>query len=261
MVSLADHLLPIAAVVLTWFVSTGIVAMAAHRTSPRHALVGGAAAGLVGLILLLSSMGETTGAAAYLGFIGALFVWGWLELAFLTGAMANRAQPLAPGVNGWRRFVAASRALLVHELALVIAGSLIASISMVGGNMTGAAVFGLLFVMRLSTKINIFLGVPNLNADLLPPQLAYLKSYFGRPRVTAFLPISLLAAAGLTFWLGRAAMAAPSGGEAVSASLLFALAALGLLEHLFLALPMRETALWRWALPGILKTEGDAHGL
>ncbi|MBX9883425.1 MAG: DUF3623 domain-containing protein, partial [Novosphingobium sp.] len=37
--------------------------------------------------------------------------------------------------------------------------------------------------------------------------------------------------------------------EAVSASLLASLAALGAVEHLFFALPFRDGALWGWALP------------
>ena len=42
---------------------------------------------------------------------------------------------------------------------------------------------------------------------------------------------------------------AKGSAEAVRASLLFAMAALGVLEHVFLALPFRDGALWGWALP------------
>jgi hypothetical protein len=50
--------------------------------------------------------------------------------------------------------------------------------------------------------------------------------------------------------LGGQALAAPAGSAAaVSASLIFALAALGAIEHLFFALPFRDGALWGWALP------------
>jgi hypothetical protein len=45
------------------------------------------------------------------------------------------------------------------------------------------------------------------------------------------------------------ACAATSATGEVGAALLFALAALGALEHLFLALPLRDGALWRWAIP------------
>ena len=38
-------------------------------------------------------------------------------------------------------------------------------------------------------------------------------------------------------------------GLSIGASLLAALAALGALEHVFLLLPVRDGALWGWALP------------
>ena len=50
--------------------------------------------------------------------------------------------------------------------------------------------------------------------------------------------------------LGALALAAPVGSAAmVGASLLFTLSLLGVLEHLFLALPFRDGMLWGWALP------------
>ena len=110
--------------------------------------------------------------------------------------------------------------------------------------------FALLLTMRLSTKIAIFLGVPNMSTDILPQHLAYLKSYFGKPRLGVELYAAIAACLALAAWLATVALAAPAdSAEAAGASLLFALAALGALEHLFLALPMRDGALWGWALP------------
>ena len=64
------------------------------------------------------------------------------------------------------------------------------------------------------------------------------------------LIISTIVAIALAAWLGSAAYhAAPGSPDAIAASLLFALAALGALEHLFLALPFRDGMLWGWALP------------
>ncbi|MGQ3045120.1 MAG: DUF3623 family protein, partial [Brevundimonas aurantiaca] len=61
----------------------------------------------------------------------------------------------------------------------------------------------------------------------------------------------LVALLALSMYLGMRSLAAPADSfAAVSATLVFTLAALGSLEHLFLALPFRDGALWRWALPG-----------
>jgi hypothetical protein len=56
----------------------------------------------------------------------------------------------------------------------------------------------------------------------------------------------LAASSALSTLLAARAMASEA---AAAPSLLFALAALGTLELLFLALPVRDGALWRWARP------------
>jgi putative photosynthetic complex assembly protein 2 len=85
---------------------------------------------------------------------------------------------------------------------------------------------------------------------MLPEHLAYLKTYFGRNRLTVLLPLSVLGIAVATWWFAQKALAAPVGSaEMVGASLLTTLALLGVLEHFFLALPFRDGMLWGWALP------------
>jgi putative photosynthetic complex assembly protein 2 len=41
-------------------------------------------------------------------------------------------------------------------------------------NQVGTGTFAVLWVMRISAKLNLFLGVRNLSEELLPPHLAYL---------------------------------------------------------------------------------------
>ena len=107
-----------------------------------------------------------------------------------------------------------------------------------------------MFGMRLISKINLFVGVPNSSSEMLPDQLAYLKTYFGPNRMTLLLGLSIAAIAGATAWFAALALAAPVGSAAmVGASLLTTLALLGVLEHLFLALPFRDGMLWGWAYP------------
>jgi putative photosynthetic complex assembly protein 2 len=111
-------------------------------------------------------------------------------------------------------------------------------------------VFVLMFGMRLTSKINLFLGVPNSTSEMLPDHLAYLKSYFGPNRMTLLLALSIAGIAGVTAYFANLALAAPVGSaEMVGASLLTTLSLLGVLEHLFLALPFRDGMLWGWALP------------
>ena len=137
-----------------------------------------------------------------------------------------------------------------HEVALALTALLLISLSWDVPNQIGATVFVLMFAMRLVSKINLFVGVPNTTSEMLPEHLAYLKTYFGRNRMTVLLPLSILGIAAATWWFAQMALAAPVGSaEMVGASLLTTLALLGVLEHLFLALPFRDGMLWGWALP------------
>jgi hypothetical protein len=144
-----------------------------------------------------------------------------------------------------------------REIALALTALLLVSLTWNAPNQIGATVFVLMFVMRLISKINLFIGVPNSTSEMLPEHLAYLKSYFGRNRMTVLLVVSIVAIVGATFGFATLALAAPTGSAAmVGASLLTTLSLLGVLEHLFLALPFRDGMLWGWA---IKKRTGPTH--
>lgn len=253
MVSWSGHVLPVVLTVAIWFFATGLVAWIDNRdraTFPRSLALAGVA-GIGGLIAIVATMGSMSQSSVYIAFAGALAAWSWLEIAFLTGAVAGpRREICAPGASGWRRFSDAAATLVYHEVALAVTALLLISLTWNAANQLGAMTFVLLYGLRLSTKLNLFYGVPNAATDILPPHLAYLTSYYGPNRPTALLVVTTCAALALAAWVGTMALAAPAGSaEAAGGSLLFALAALGAIEHLFLALPFRDGALWGWALP------------
>lgn len=240
------------AVACLWFIGTGLVAWAGNRpraTFGRSLTVAGFA-GLWGLGVVVLSSRYATSAAAIAGLGGAIAIWGWHELSFLSGAVTGpRRTPCPPGLTGFARFRAATGSVIHHEIALAVTLALLASLSWNAVNPIGAQVFALLFVMRLSAKLAIYTGAPNFDDGLLPPQLEHLRSYFGPRRFHPALPVLTLGAVALAVWLGMRLYEAPAGPAATGSALLFALAALGALEHLFLIIPMRDAALWRWALP------------
>lgn len=241
------------AVTLLWFAGTGLVAWSANRGRATFArsLVWAGFAGIWGLGAAVVAAQSSGPLAAYAGFAGALAIWGWHELSFLTGAVTgpNRA-PCPPGARGLARFRAAAAAVIWHELALAGTLALLSSLVWSSPNPVAAHAFALLFGLRLSTKLAIFAGAPDFSDDLMPAQIAHLKSYFGRRRGHPLPYLAAGASVALALWLGaRYLDATPGSGEAVAAALLFALAALGSLEHLFLVAPVRDAALWRWALP------------
>jgi putative photosynthetic complex assembly protein 2 len=252
-VSWSGHIVPFIVTVAIWFVATGLIAWADNRERATFStsLLIGSIAGIAGLVVILVASLSAEVWAVYLAFIGALMVWGWHELSFLTGASAGPRRGQAdPSLTGVARFRQAAATVMHHEVALALTALLLISLSWSVPNQIGATVFVLMFAMRLISKINLFVGVPNSTSEMLPEQLAYLKTYFGPNRMTLLLVLSVAGIAAVTAWFASLALAAPVGSaEMVGASLLTTLSLLGMLEHLFLALPFRDGMLWGWALP------------
>ncbi|MEE4153804.1 MAG: putative photosynthetic complex assembly protein PuhE [Erythrobacter sp.] len=251
MVSWDGHIVPFIVTVMIWFVATGIVAWADNRdkaTFPRSLMIGGVGA-IAGLVVILVASQSVSMVAVYAAFVGALMVWGWHEIGFLTGAAAGpRRKPAEPGLAGFQRFTQASATVIHHEVALALTALLLITLSWNAPNQIGATVFVMLFFLRLSAKINMYVGVPNSSAEMLPPHLTYLKTYFGPNRMTWQLAVSIVAIFAIALWFGMLASNAPIGSaEMAGASLLTTLCLLGGLEHLFLALPFRDGMLWGWA--------------
>jgi hypothetical protein len=93
--------------------------------------------------------------------------------------------------------------------------------------------------MRQSAKLNVFLGVRNLNADFLPEHLKYLQTYFVRAPMNALLPVSVAAATLVAIPLWQAALAPGAGAyEVASLTLVASLLSLAILEHALLVLPL-----------------------
>ncbi|NCP13412.1 MAG: DUF3623 domain-containing protein [Sphingomonadales bacterium] len=253
MVSWSGHIVPFIVTVAIWFIATGLIAWADNRERATFtaSLMIGSIAGIAGLVIILVASLSTEVWAVYVSFIGALMVWGWHELSFLTGASAGPRRGMAdPGLTGVARFRQAAATVMHHEVALALTALLLISLSWNVPNQIGATVFVLMFAMRLISKINLFVGVPNSTSEMLPEQLAYLKTYFGPSRMTVLLALSVAGIASATAWFASLALAAPVGSaEMVGASLLTTLSLLGVLEHLFLALPFRDGMLWGWAFP------------
>jgi putative photosynthetic complex assembly protein 2 len=256
MVSWSGHIVPFIVTLAIWFTATGLIAFftnagveARARGTFRRSVAIGGLAGIAGLVAILFASASVSVNAVYLSFVGALMVWGWHEIGFLTGASAGpRREAQSLGARGLDRFTEASATVMHHELALAFTALMLISLSWTAPNQIGATVFVLMFGLRLSSKINLFIGVPNSSVEMMPQHLGYLKSYFGPNRMTFVLAASIAAIIALAAWFASLAITAPSGSpEMVGASLLTALCLLGALEHLFLALPFRDGMLWGWA--------------
>ncbi len=245
--------------VFLWWFSTGAILWLDRlpRRTYRWSLIGASLLAVAGLLGLVASRSLATPAGALCAFTCAIAVWGWHEASFLMGLVTGpRTSRCPPGVSGWRRFVLATSTLIYHEVALFITAAVLLALTWGAPNQIGAWTFLVLLVSRLSAKLNIFLGVPNFTDEFFPDHLRYLTSYLRKSSMNPLFPLSIAAGAalaGVQAWLAfdrDATMFAVTGS-----SLLFALTALALLEHVFMVLPLPDAALWRWAAPASTKPD------
>lgn len=195
----------------------------------------------------LSMQAHTVG-NAYLAFASVIVMWSWHELAFLTGWLAGpRKTPLQPGATGWSRFTQSLQAVLWHELALLANFGLLWWMQQGQPSHTAICTFALLWCMRASAKLNLFLGVPEVGEQYLPKHLVYLGSYFKRGPVTAFFYVTVGGACGVWAWM---LWQVPGGDAAITTGwvLLAALLGLAIVEHVLMVLPVPMQKLWGWAM-------------
>jgi putative photosynthetic complex assembly protein 2 len=238
--------------IFIWWFSTGIVLILNRmsRSAISVSLLLSSLLGVAALWGLVHTARQTGVAGAYCAFTCALLVWGWNELSFLTGWITGpRKTALPRSVQGWPRFVEAFRAVQWHEIGILLVGVAIVAITWNEPNQVGTGTYLVLWIMRTSAKLNLFLGVRNLSEEFLPAHLAYLESFFRRRAMNWFFPFAVTGAGAYLLRLIHQAMETGVGpAQAVGYALVGTMLGLAILEHLLLVLPLDTTALWRWAI-------------
>jgi putative photosynthetic complex assembly protein 2 len=244
--------LPVLFTLFVWWFSTGAILYLdglPRRTFPWT--MQGATLVLIAALYGLAVTRHDTGiAGTYLAFTCAVAVWGWQEIGFLLGYVTGpRRVPCPPDALGWRRVFYALQTIQHHEMATAVLAVAVVVCVGSGANRVGIWTYIVLWTMRQSAKLNLFLGVRNLGEQLLPDHLRYFASYFAHKPMNPLFPVSLLASAVmmLRMWQ-QAADAEPGSGAAAGSALVGTLLALAILEHLFMVLPLPTDALWRWGL-------------
>lgn len=248
---MADAAVAILYALFVWWFSTGLVFLVVLRrpAALRAGLIGAAAAAPLCLVVLARAGAMTGVAGAYIAFTAAVVLWGTQEVAFLSGVVTGpRPRPCPPGARGLDRLGAAVAAILWHELALIAASAAVVAVTWQAPNQIGALTFLVLWIMRVSAKLNLFLGVPVLNDEAMPTRIAHLRSYFRRGPISWLFPICVLGAVLLVARFAEMA-ADPQASRATvaGACLLVGLTALALAEHLFMLVPLPIDRLWRWS--------------
>ena len=244
--------LPIIFALFVWWFSTGLILFLDRL--PRASFVWSMLAATIVLGFALRGiavMGEdVSDQGAYCAFACGVAVWGWQEMSFLMGFITGPRRRACPaGCAGVAHFWHGTQAVIWHELMIAAGAGVICWLSWGAANQLALWTYGVLWGLRLSAKLNLFLGVRNLNAELLPPHLAYLASFFrARPMNTLF-PLSVSVATVLTLLLFQRAVGQDASSfEASAFTLLGTMMALGLVEHWFMVVPLPFAELWAWYL-------------
>ena len=233
-----------------WWGGTALVWLLVQRgEQPRHSLwllplVGGVSLGIVHGASMIASV-----PASILGFTGALMLWGALEAAHLYGWLTGPEKAPCPAhISGFERFRRGINVGLHHDLGILLAIALLWLLAYGAVNPTAAWTFTVLWLMRWSAKLNLFLGVANFDPGLMPQRMRYMATYMQRKPINLLYPVSILL--GLLIVLYgvhsvRQGLLAPH--LAAGVVLTTSLAVLGLIEHILMMIPVRDSQLWRWA--------------
>ncbi len=219
----------------------------------------------IGILATLASLPDLSARGIYTAFFAALALWGWIELAFLSGVITGPNRSHCPPFSNMRtRFWRAFGTVAWHEATLLITLLVLALLTWGAVNPFALGTFAVLFFARISAKLNLFLGVPRINIQFLPRPLAHLASHFRIGRITAFFPMSVSALTVASALLLERTINVDTPGLSVGYALLTCLCLLALLEHWFMVLPLPDEKLWRWMMPAAKPQEDrieDANGL
>lgn len=245
-------LLPALCALVLWWFSTGVIIYLDGlpvRTF-RWSMIGATGLLVAALFGLVQSTQDTSIAGAYLAFGCTLVIWGWLEMSFYMGYVTGpRRHACVPGCRGWAHFGHALQVSLYHELAILLLGGLILLVSWNADNQIGLWTFLVLAWMHESARLNVFLGVRNLNAEFIPPHMAYLRSFLRKRPMNGLFPLSVTASTVVLVLLLQSALRADADAF-TSAGMMFVatIMALAILEHWLLVVPVPTGWLWHWGL-------------
>jgi putative photosynthetic complex assembly protein 2 len=246
---MVDLLLAAAYAAVVWWFTTGIILVldGLPRRTFRWSM-GGATGILFGAAYALrASAAEPTAAGAYASFSAAILIWGWLEMSFLMGFITGPRKHACQDHCRRGHFWHATQAILYNEIATLAGAAAVATVTWQAPNRTGLWTYLVLWTMRLSAKLNLFLGVRNLGDKFLPPHLLYLKSFFKRRQMNFLFPFSVTGGTLVAVVLFRRMIGSPDGFQATSYALVTTLLVLAVLEHWFMMLPWSGEKLWNWS--------------
>lgn len=247
-----DHALTIAYALCLWWFSTGLIFYLDQLPVRTFKWSMAGATGLLALSLYLIWHMRTDSSlfAVFASFTCGVIAWGWQEISLYTGFVTGpRKHRCAEGCSGLRHFGHAIGVNLWHEIAIIIVAVVIVWLSWGSDNQWGLLSYFLLWIMHLSARLNVFLGVRNVSEEFVPAHMEVLKGFLTRKPMNLLFPFSVTGGTIASVMLFQNAFSAVEPAEAAGFLLLAALASLAVLEHWLLMLPLPVEKLFRWSQP------------
>jgi len=237
---------------LVWWLGTSLVLLVGRLSTGEGPLGRAICAGLYALSLAGVIVTQQMDGIhpAFASFTLSVILWGTLEFSYLRGWLTGPApKACPPGLSLSGRFIAGIRTSLHHELAVLATVGLLLIFTLTASSQIGLATFVLLWLMRWSAKLNLFLGVRNFNTEMLPANMRYLSTYVRKASMNWLFPLSVIAGGlALFYWLKPVLGLESNDLTQVKSLLLATLMALALLEHILLMVPLSDRWLWSWAM-------------
>jgi putative photosynthetic complex assembly protein 2 len=246
---------------LIWWLSTGLILFldGLPRSTFRWSMAAATATMIGAVYELAIGATDTTVTGAYAAFTCGVLIWGWLEISFYLGYVTGpRTHRCEHGCSGWRHFGHAIQACLYHEIAVLVLAAAVMALTWGQPNQFGTWTFIVLWWMHQSARLNVFLGVPNLNAEFLPDHLDHIKSFLTNKPMNLLFPFSVTASTICAVKLfQQAGVDGPDTFGSAGYSLLGTMMVLAILEHWFLVMPLPAlkvwNRLWNWSLGSRLR--------
>ncbi len=199
---------------------------------------------LLGAVWLFRNGDRVGVAATYLSFTAGLMVWGFVKSSLYSGLIVGppvgpEGLPpigLGPSVAS---FLQVLELLIFHELLAF--GLVVVAIRQARRvrNPVGFHVFILLYACHESAKLNVFLGVQNTSADLIPDSVSFLRPFMTEATWNPLFAVSVTLITIIGWAILRQSLddRLPRW-KRIGAVLIGTMGFLGLLEHWFLMFPL-----------------------
>ena len=249
---MTHYVYPILFALFVWWFSTGAIIFLDNlpQRTFRYSIAGATILLAVSAYGLAATSGDTSLRGAYAAFAFGMTAWGWQEISFYMGYVTGpRKAACRDGCSGWAHFGHAIQTSLWHELAIIACAAGVVALTWNQPNQIGTWTFMVLWWMHQSAKLNVFLGVRNLNEEFLPEHLGFLKGFLTKKPMNLLFPVSVTVSTVICVRLVQAASAPGASAFAASGfTFLATMMALAILEHWFLVLPLPAAKLWHWGL-------------